>query len=181
MTRTVKTVIVVVLAVAAAAAIVSIVGVVVGHQSGVVYSPRQMMGPNGFRLPGQMGEGFGRMYGFGARGTFGGWGGFLVLPWISLALVAALAVALLVRGPQRAAPVAATTGTGPTGPREQFEQWHREAHAQNLAHEAITEEQPPGQAGQTPAADQPQPGAEQTAEPEPPAAAAESEAETQAT
>ena len=107
MSRTVKIVIAVVLAVAAAAAVVGLVGLAVAHNNGVVFGPRQMMGANGFRLPGQMGGAL-HVYGFGPRR----WGAFMVLPWFSLLLVIALAVVLLVWRPWQAAPAHSVSAGG---------------------------------------------------------------------
>ncbi len=171
MSRTVKIVIAVVLAVAAVAAVVGLVGLAVAHNNGVVFGPRQMMGSNGFRLPGQMGGAL-RIYGFGPRR----WGAFMVLPWFSLLLVIALAVVLLVWRPWQAAPAHSVSAGGtsaglapggapasgtpaagvPAGTREQFEQWHREMHAQGLAHGApATETATTAVSGEPVAAPQP--------------------------
>ncbi len=153
MSRTVKIVIAVVLAVAAAAVVAGVVGLVMAHNS-VVVGPRQIMGANGFRLPGQMG-GTMHFFGFGRRHL----GAFLALPWFALLLVVVLAAVLLIWRPWQAAPApggpsggpaaaGAASGGGLAGPpagdipaggippstRELFEQWHREMHAQGLAH-----------------------------------------------
>lgn len=176
MSRTVKIVIIVVLVIAAIAAVTGLVGLAVAHHDGFGYGPRQMMGPNGFRFPGQM-RGSLHFYGFGQRH----WAAFMVLPWFSLILLVALVVALLIWRP-RQVPAASATASGPAGGptaappagdpalHEQFEQWHRETHAQGLAHEPYAAEAttavPEAQAPPEPPANPPEPPA---APSEPPA------------